>query len=127
LRWFGHVRRRPQQALVRRVEALIVDGTRRRGRPKLRWDDRLKLDMKKLLMSEDVTLDRNAWRDRIRISGWVLAECVGHNSWAWRRKPSGNWAWIDEFVQKAMMLMIRPLKGILGFLEGLLFVVGVLL
>ncbi|GJS46894.1 hypothetical protein Tco_0597015 [Tanacetum coccineum] len=36
LRWFGHVRRRPQSAPVRRVEALVVDGMRRRGRPKLR-------------------------------------------------------------------------------------------
>ncbi|GJZ77843.1 retrovirus-related pol polyprotein LINE-1 [Tanacetum coccineum] len=36
LRWFGHVRRRQQSAPVRRVEALVVDGLRRRGRPKLR-------------------------------------------------------------------------------------------
>ncbi|GJY90525.1 polyprotein [Tanacetum coccineum] len=55
LRWFGHVRRRPQQALVRRVEALIVNGKRRRGRPKLKWEDRLKLDMKELLLFEDMT------------------------------------------------------------------------
>ncbi|GJX05577.1 retrovirus-related pol polyprotein LINE-1 [Tanacetum coccineum] len=55
LRWFGHVRRRPQTAPVRRVEALFVDGLRRRGRPKLRWEDRLKQDMKVLLLSEDMT------------------------------------------------------------------------
>ncbi|GKC29553.1 hypothetical protein Tco_1036847, partial [Tanacetum coccineum] len=36
LRWFGHVKRRPQSAPVRIVEALTVDGARRRGRPKLR-------------------------------------------------------------------------------------------
>nr|GEY69047.1 TMV resistance protein N [Tanacetum cinerariifolium] len=35
LRWFGHVKRRPQSAPVRRVEALVVDGMRRRSRPKL--------------------------------------------------------------------------------------------
>ncbi|GJR38233.1 ataxia telangiectasia mutated family protein [Tanacetum coccineum] len=45
LRWFGHVRRRPQSAPVRRVEALVVDGLRRRGRPKLRWEDRVKQDL----------------------------------------------------------------------------------
>ncbi|GJT88940.1 hypothetical protein Tco_1070657 [Tanacetum coccineum] len=60
LKWFGHVRRKPQQALVRRVKALIVNGKRRRGRPKLRWEDRLKLDMKELLLSEDITSNRNA-------------------------------------------------------------------
>ncbi|GKC66253.1 hypothetical protein Tco_1098851, partial [Tanacetum coccineum] len=46
LRWFGHVRRRPSSVPVRRVEALVVDGLRRRGRPKLRWEDRVKHDMK---------------------------------------------------------------------------------
>nr|GEX59555.1 methyltransferase-like protein 2 isoform X1 [Tanacetum cinerariifolium] len=59
LRWFGHVRRRPQSTPVRRVEALVVDGLRRKGRPKLRWEDRMKHDMKELLLSEDMTFDRN--------------------------------------------------------------------
>ncbi|GJT31262.1 ataxia telangiectasia mutated family protein [Tanacetum coccineum] len=69
LRWFGHVKRRSHTASVRRVEALLVDGLRRRGRPKLRWEDRLKQDMKELLLSEDMTSDRSAWRDRISIGG----------------------------------------------------------
>ncbi|XP_071686936.1 uncharacterized protein [Rutidosis leptorrhynchoides] len=46
LRWFGHVRRRPLTAPVRRVEALTVDGVRRRGRPTRKWEDRIKLDLK---------------------------------------------------------------------------------
>ncbi|GJW46904.1 retrovirus-related pol polyprotein LINE-1 [Tanacetum coccineum] len=62
LRWFGHVKKRPQTAPVRRVEALFVDGLRRRGRPKLRWEDGLKQDMKELLLSEDMTSDRNKKR-----------------------------------------------------------------
>ncbi|GJT16046.1 hypothetical protein Tco_0874752 [Tanacetum coccineum] len=69
LRWFGHVKRRPQSAPVRRVEAMLVEGSRRRGRPKLRWEDRIKLDMKELLLSEDMASDRNEWRDKIKISG----------------------------------------------------------
>nr|GEW80427.1 ataxia telangiectasia mutated family protein [Tanacetum cinerariifolium] len=60
-RWFGHVKRRPQSAPVRRVEAMVVEGSRRRGRPKLRWEDRLKMDMKELRLSEDMTSDRNAY------------------------------------------------------------------
>ncbi|GKF29290.1 hypothetical protein Tco_0095632, partial [Tanacetum coccineum] len=67
LRWFGHVKRRSQLALIRRVEAIIIHCTRRRGRPKLRWDDRLKLEMKELLLSEDMTSDRKASRNMIRI------------------------------------------------------------
>nr|GEZ86696.1 polyprotein, putative [Tanacetum cinerariifolium] len=31
LRWFGHVKRRPRNASVRRVEAMKVEGSRRRG------------------------------------------------------------------------------------------------
>ncbi|GJU67297.1 U11/U12 small nuclear ribonucleoprotein 31 kDa protein [Tanacetum coccineum] len=60
LRWFGHVKRRPQTAPVRIVETLIVEGLRIRGRPKLRWEDTLKYLMKELLLSEDMTSDRNA-------------------------------------------------------------------
>nr|GEV87364.1 protein transport protein SEC24-like CEF [Tanacetum cinerariifolium] len=67
--WFGHVRRRPQSAPVRRVEALVVDGMRRRGRPKLRWEDKVKVDMKELLLSEDMTSNRNEWRARTSLRG----------------------------------------------------------
>ncbi|GJS42415.1 retrovirus-related pol polyprotein LINE-1 [Tanacetum coccineum] len=67
LRWFGHVKRRPQSAPVRRVKAIVIDSVRRRGRPKFMWEDRLKTDLKELLLSEDMTSDRNSWRTRIRV------------------------------------------------------------
>ncbi|GJW87601.1 retrovirus-related pol polyprotein LINE-1 [Tanacetum coccineum] len=60
LRWFGHVKRRLQSTPIRRVETIVVDGVRRRGRPKLRWEDTLKTDLKELLLSEDTTSDRNS-------------------------------------------------------------------
>ncbi|GKA93346.1 hypothetical protein Tco_0815332, partial [Tanacetum coccineum] len=68
LRWFGHVRRRPQSAPVRRVEALVVDDVRRRSRPNLMWE-RLNHDLKEHLLSEDMTSDRNKWRVRISLRG----------------------------------------------------------
>nr|GFA71926.1 putative reverse transcriptase domain, nucleoporin, Nup155-like protein [Tanacetum cinerariifolium] len=40
--WFGHVKRKPQTEPVRRVEALLVNGLKRKGRAKLRSDDILK-------------------------------------------------------------------------------------
>ncbi|XP_071739938.1 uncharacterized protein [Rutidosis leptorrhynchoides] len=67
LRWFGHVRRRPLTANVRRVEALTVDGVWRRGRPTRRWEDIIKLDLKELSLTEHMTSDRNVWRTRIKI------------------------------------------------------------
>ncbi|GJW58458.1 retrovirus-related pol polyprotein LINE-1 [Tanacetum coccineum] len=59
--------RRPQSAPVRRVESITIDGVRRMGRPKLRWEDRLKTDLMELLLSEDMTSDRNSWRTRIGV------------------------------------------------------------
>ncbi|GJW30143.1 retrovirus-related pol polyprotein LINE-1 [Tanacetum coccineum] len=63
---------------VRRVETLVVDGLRRRGRPKLRWEDRVKHDMKELLLFEDMTSDRKEWRARIRLGFLLLSSfaCV---------------------------------------------------
>ncbi|GKF20207.1 hypothetical protein Tco_0068845, partial [Tanacetum coccineum] len=62
-----HVRRRSQSALVMRVESITVDGMIRKGRPKLMWEDKLKTDLKELLLCEDMTFDRNSWRTRIRV------------------------------------------------------------
>ncbi|GKB87257.1 putative cytochrome P450 [Tanacetum coccineum] len=60
-----------------RVEPLTVNGARRRGRPKLRWEDRLKMDLKELLLSEDMTSDRSEWRTRIRcFSACLLASLL---------------------------------------------------
>ncbi|GJS19617.1 hypothetical protein Tco_0448249 [Tanacetum coccineum] len=58
---------RPQPEPVRIVESITIEGVRRRGRPKLRWEDKLKTDLKELLLSEDMTFDRNSWRIRIRV------------------------------------------------------------
>ncbi|GKB58593.1 hypothetical protein Tco_1050869 [Tanacetum coccineum] len=74
-----------QTAPVRRVEDVVVEGSRKRGRPKLRWEDRLKHDMKELLLSEDMTSDRNARRDRIRISGNSLM-----HTYTGRRSPGSS-------------------------------------
>nr|XP_043637945.1 uncharacterized protein LOC122608942 [Erigeron canadensis] len=67
LRWFGHVRRRDRTAPLRRTESIHVEGIRRRGRPKMRWEDRLAKDLIELGLSKDMTLHRTAWRTRIRV------------------------------------------------------------
>ncbi|GJZ70955.1 hypothetical protein Tco_0634806 [Tanacetum coccineum] len=46
---------RPQSAPVRRVEAMAVEGSRRRGRPELRWEDRIH-EVATLLIDSDYTL-----------------------------------------------------------------------
>ncbi|KAK6736448.1 hypothetical protein RB195_019247 [Necator americanus] len=44
LRWFGHVLRE-EDSVAKTALKLDVSGVRPRGRPKIRWLDRVKLDM----------------------------------------------------------------------------------
>jgi hypothetical protein len=68
LRWFGHVRRRPVDAPVRRCENLNILGFKRnRGRPKKTWGEVIRNDMSLIHVTEDLTLDRKEWRARIRV------------------------------------------------------------
>ncbi|KAG5632518.1 hypothetical protein H5410_004235 [Solanum commersonii] len=68
LRWFGHVKRRCTDALVRRCEGLVVEGTRRgRGRHKKYWREVIRQDLAQLHLIEDMTLDKKEWRSRIRV------------------------------------------------------------
>ncbi|KAE8665951.1 RING/U-box superfamily protein with ARM repeat domain isoform 1 [Hibiscus syriacus] len=62
LRWFGHVLRRLPSDAVRRVESITVDGARRKGRPRRKWEDCLKSDLRDLALIEDMTSDRKIWR-----------------------------------------------------------------
>ena len=47
LRWFGHVERRDELCWMKRIEALQVDGDGVKGRPRKRWREVLKEDMRK--------------------------------------------------------------------------------
>ena len=45
LRWFGHVERKDDYRLARRVSMAEVSGGRVRGRPRLGWTDGVKVDL----------------------------------------------------------------------------------
>ncbi|KAL6512233.1 hypothetical protein OROHE_019845 [Orobanche hederae] len=68
LRWFGHVRRRPVDAPVRRLESWgtsnIVKG---RGRSKKTWIKWIENDMRFLGIGESMAMERQIWRERIRV------------------------------------------------------------
>ncbi|KAE8730672.1 Detected protein of confused Function [Hibiscus syriacus] len=67
LRWFGHVLRRLPSDAVRRVESITVDGARRKGRPRRKWEDCLRSDLRDLALTEDMTSDRKIWRLKTRV------------------------------------------------------------
>ena len=46
LKWYGHVMRREEHYVGRRAMGMKVHGRRKRGRPKRRWLDKVKDDIK---------------------------------------------------------------------------------
>ena len=65
LQWAGHVERMADDRLPKRAAELREQGRRRRGRPRLRWEDCVKRDVKKAGEEEDwkkKTRDRVGWK-----------------------------------------------------------------
>ena len=65
LRWFGHVKRRDENSILRRVMGLEVEGCRPVVRTKKTWNKVVEEDMKKLNITEDKAADRKQWRQLI--------------------------------------------------------------
>ena len=66
LRWYGHVMRRDQEYVGRKIMEMELPGKRRRGRPKRRFLDVVKEDMKEVGVKEMDIEDRKMWRMMIR-------------------------------------------------------------
>lgn len=65
LRWLGHVVRRDEEYVGKRMRKLAV-GARKRGRPRRRWKDCIKEDLKAIERTEEDAKDRVKWRTVIR-------------------------------------------------------------
>ena len=65
LQWAGHVGRMADDRLPKRATELSEEGSMRRGRPMLRWEDYVESDARKAGEEEDwkkKTRDRRAWK-----------------------------------------------------------------
>ena len=65
LRWFGHVKRRDENSILRRTIELEVEGRRPVGRPKKTWIQIVEEDMRKLNITKYMAEDRKQWRQLI--------------------------------------------------------------
>ena len=62
LKCYGHVMRREEPYAGRRAMVMKVQGRRKRGRPKRRWLDRVRDDIKEKGLSGEEVYDRATWR-----------------------------------------------------------------
>ena len=66
LRWYGHLRRKDDGYIGRRMLSMELPGKRKRGRPKRRFMGVVKEDLAEVEVTEEDTEDRNNWRRKIR-------------------------------------------------------------
>ena len=62
LRWYGHVMRRDQDYVGRKMMEMELPGRRKRGRPKRRFSDVVKEDMGEVGAKEMDVEDGMVWR-----------------------------------------------------------------
>ena len=66
LRWYGHVMRRDQEYVGKKMMEMELPGKRKRGRPRRRFVDVVKEDMKEVDAKETDIEDKKMWRMMIR-------------------------------------------------------------
>ena len=70
LRWAGHVARMEQSINAYRVLAGKPEGKRPLGRPRRRWEDNIKMDLREVGCDPgewiDIAEDRDQWRAYVR-------------------------------------------------------------
>ena len=62
LKWYGHVMRREEHCVGRRVMEMKVEKRMKIGMPKRRWLNKVKNDIKEKGLSADEVYDRATWR-----------------------------------------------------------------
>ena len=62
MKWYGHVMQREKYYVEWRAMEMEVQGRRKRGRPKRRWLDRVRGDIKEKGLSAEQVYDRATWR-----------------------------------------------------------------
>ena len=65
VRWYGHVLRRDDGHVLRKVLEFEVKGKRKRERPKKSWKTQVKKESKSVSLDKEDALNRARWRVRV--------------------------------------------------------------
>ena len=106
LRWYGHVMRRDQEYVGRKMMEMELPGKRKRGRPKNRFLDVVKEDMGEVGAKETDVKDRKMWRMMIHCRHPRLK---GKPERRRRSKPKGTQVRIKE--AKETILVLRMMRN----------------
>jgi len=65
IRWLGHLVRIEEDRMPRKIFTQELEGTRRRGRPRKRWKEKVERDLQVLgeRRWRELVADRNKWKD----------------------------------------------------------------
>jgi len=68
LSWFGHINRMPETGIVKRIHKWKPFTGRPAGRPKSRWEDVVRNDLKKMTLMKwaEQVQDRLKWKDIVK-------------------------------------------------------------
>ena len=114
LRWYGHLRRKGEGYIGRRMPRMELPGKRKQGRLKRRYMGVVKEDMAEVEVTEEDTVDRNNWRRKIRCGDpwWEKAERRRRrSSHAFLTlMPRADWPVVRSltYLQRQHALILRP-------------------
>ena len=66
LHWYGHVKRKEEGYVGKRMMEMAVPGRRKRGKPMKRWTDLAREDMERVGAKEGDEDDREKWKMLLR-------------------------------------------------------------
>ena len=66
LRWYGHIKRREEDYVGKRMMEVAVPGRKKRGRPRRSWMDFVRKDMERVGAREGDEIDRMKWKILLR-------------------------------------------------------------
>ena len=65
MKWFGHVKCKDKNSILKTAIELEVGGRRPVGRPKKTWSKVVEEDVRKFNLTEDMAEDRKQWRQLV--------------------------------------------------------------